>query len=281
LYDPGMTSAALIFLCGTHLPRCRHHVDKVFDGYYTLQYMEPGSRGGLHLEIGGREYGLKGRWFWSCHPGPRIRFWPADENAGGYWEHRYVAFRDGGAGLLARWATEGLFPIAPQRAPGHGYGRRFDALLKFLRRHDTWAQRRAVHALEGLLLELAEHRATTTAASDGAAPERSWLPEVLAELQTAGNAGNLLSVNYAAIADGLGISIETFRRQFRAAVGVSPHAYVVQSRVAAAKRLLAETHMPLKKVAVALGYHDVFFFSRQFRQVAGVTPGMYRRSVQG
>jgi AraC-like DNA-binding protein len=286
-----MADAPLIFLYATHVPHCRHHIDKVFQGYSTLQYMEPGSPGGVKLEIGNRHFGLKGRWFWSCYPGPRICFHPAPNpkrtqdsglrTGGGqasYWNHRYVAFRDSGAGLLARWAAEGLFPIAPQRAPGASFGKRVDALIRLVHRHDHWSQRRAVHALEGLLLELAEARAT---ADDPEVRQRPWLPAVLQKLETAGRAGAATLVNYDALAADLGISVETFRRQFRAAVGVSPHAYVVQARIAAAKKLLAETRLPLKSVAASMGYNDLFFFARQFRQTAGVTPGMYRRSVQG
>ncbi len=283
-----MADAPLIFLYATHIPRCRHHIDKVFQGYYTLQYMEPGSPGGVKLEIGNRHFGLKGRWFWSCYPGPRICFHPAEDPADpqhsspsaqhSFWNHRYVAFRDSGAGLLGRWSAEGLFPIAPQRAPAATFGKRFDALLRLVHRHDHWSQRRAVHALEGLLLELAEARAT---ADDPEVRQRPWLPAILQQLEEAGSAGASALVNYDALAAGLGISVETFRRQFRAAVGVSPHTYVVQARIAAAKKLLAETRLPLKTVAAHMGYNDLFFFARQFRNTAGVTPGMYRRSVQG
>jgi AraC-like DNA-binding protein len=273
-----MADAPLIFLYATHVPRCRHHIDKVFQGYYTLQYMEPGSPGGVKLEIGNRHFGLKGRWFWSCYPGPRICFHPADDPPAGFWEHRYVAFRDSGAGLLGRWSAEGLFPIAPQRAPAAGFGKRFDALLRLVHRHHHWSQRRAVHALEGLLLELAEARAT---ADDLEIRQRPWLPAILEKLDDAGRSGAATLVNYDALAASLGVSVETFRRQFRATVGVSPHTYVVRARIAAAKKLLAETRLPLKTVAAHMGYNDLFFFARQFRQTAGVTPGMYRRSVQG
>ena len=47
------------------------------------------------------------------------------------------------------------------------------------------------------------------------------------------------------------------------------------------RRLLGETNDPIKHVAQQLGYRDVYFFSRQFRQFAGVPPAMYRKSRQG
>jgi AraC-like DNA-binding protein len=44
--------------------------------------------------------------------------------------------------------------------------------------------------------------------------------------------------------------------------------------------LLTETDLPLKAVAERLGYDSVYFFARQFRQIAGVPPGVFRRSRQ-
>lgn len=35
--------------------------------------------------------------------------------------------------------------------------------------------------------------------------------------------------------------------------------------------------MSLKQIAESLGYTDVYFFHRQFKSVAGVTPGQWRK----
>src|SRR5687767_8361618 len=164
-----MAQADLTFLYGESVPRCRHHIDKHFVGYYTLQYM---SRGAVEVAIGGQRYQLKGRWFWSAWPGPRIRFHAAPGT--GYWRHRYLAFR---GPLVERWTRARLFPIEPQRPPGDvDYGARFDELLARSARTDKWGVLRAIHQLEGILLELAEARASDEAS------ERPWLDRSIERL---------------------------------------------------------------------------------------------------
>ena len=76
------------------------------------------------------------------------------------------------------------------------------------------------------------------------------------------------------------MSLPTLRRRFKSATGTTLHNYLLQTKIAHARRLLGETDLPLKTVAARLGYDNVYFFSRQFREIAGVPPGIYRRSRQ-
>ena len=89
------------------------------------------------------------------------------------------------------------------------------------------------------------------------------------------------AVNYDTLAEELGTSPATFRRRFKQATGSSPHEYLLHCRAAEARRLLGEGDLSIKEIADRLGYRDVYFFSRQFRQLTGVPPGAYRRSRQG
>ena len=76
------------------------------------------------------------------------------------------------------------------------------------------------------------------------------------------------------------MGLSTLRRRFRLAIGQSLHEWVLQRRLARARQLLGETNRPIKAIAAELGYNDVFFFSNQFRQHAGVSPAAYRKSRQ-
>ena len=262
-----MRAADLTFLYGESVPRCTHVIDKHFEGYNTLQYM---SGGAVELSIDGQRHALDGRWFWSAYPGPRIAFRAAPPAR--YWRHRYVAFR---GARVERWAAEGLFPVPPQPAPGdRDFGPRFDQLLDLAtaRGGEPCATLRAAHLLEEILIELAEARMAA-----GTRP--AWLKAAVAKLDVAarGEAG----VDYESVAEALGMTEVTFRRRFRAVMGVPPHEYVLRSRVAEARRLLGETDVPIKSIAQQLGYSDVYFFSRQFRKFAGVPPALFRRSRQG
>jgi AraC-like DNA-binding protein len=60
-------------------------------------------------------------------------------------------------------------------------------------------------------------------------------------------------------------------REFKKAIGVPPHAYLVQRRVDEARRLLLKGHAP-RLVAIEVGYSDQAHFSREFRRFYGVPP---------
>jgi AraC-like DNA-binding protein len=64
-------------------------------------------------------------------------------------------------------------------------------------------------------------------------------------------------------------------RVFRAAVGLPPHAYQIQLRVARAKELL-RAGMPIAAVAVEVGFVDQSHLTRHFKRLVGVPPGRYR-----
>jgi AraC-like DNA-binding protein len=65
---------------------------------------------------------------------------------------------------------------------------------------------------------------------------------------------------------------------FRREAGLPPHAYHVQVRVAAARRLLATGTSPVR-VAAETGFADQSHMIRHFRRALGVTPGEYVRST--
>jgi AraC-like DNA-binding protein len=63
-------------------------------------------------------------------------------------------------------------------------------------------------------------------------------------------------------------------RVFRDELGLPPHAYLTQQRVAHAKTLLARG-MPISQVAFEAGFVDQSHLTRHFKRQVGVTPGQY------
>jgi AraC family transcriptional regulator of arabinose operon len=53
--------------------------------------------------------------------------------------------------------------------------------------------------------------------------------------------------------------------------------FAIRQRVQRAQQLLRGSSMQISEIADALGYVDVYFFSRQFKQATGVSPSTYRR----
>ena len=74
-----------------------------------------------------------------------------------------------------------------------------------------------------------------------------------------------------------GLSPFHFARAFKQSVGKPPHAYQLGLRVERAKRLLAETDLPVTEIASLVGYEAPQTLARAFQRAMGVTPTAYRR----
>jgi AraC-like DNA-binding protein len=70
----------------------------------------------------------------------------------------------------------------------------------------------------------------------------------------------------------VGLSENHFRQRFRASVGASPRAFVLELRLHAARQLLAAGGQGVKQVAAAVGYRDALLLSRLYRRRWGVPP---------
>lgn len=91
-------------------------------------------------------------------------------------------------------------------------------------------------------------------------------------------AGALDDAGLAGLAARLGITDRHLRRIFHAAFGVTPVAYAQTQRLLLAKRLLADTRLPITEVALAAGFGSLRRFNDLFQQRYGLTPGELRRA---
>ena len=80
-----------------------------------------------------------------------------------------------------------------------------------------------------------------------------------------------------ALAKRTGLSRSQFARHLTTATGLSPEQFLISARIDRAKYLLRETDLTISQIADALGYRDVFYFSRQFARRAGTTASRYRK----
>ena len=78
-----------------------------------------------------------------------------------------------------------------------------------------------------------------------------------------------------------GVSAFHFLRMFSAALGVTPHQYLVRCRLRRAAHMLAHDASSVTDVALTVGFNDVSNFVRTFHRAAGVSPGGFRRAARG
>jgi len=72
-----------------------------------------------------------------------------------------------------------------------------------------------------------------------------------------------------------------FLRLFSSVLGVTPHQYLVRSRLRHAARLLADDDIAVTDVAYDVGFGDLSNFVRTFHRAAGVSPTKFRQASKG
>ena len=107
-------------------------------------------------------------------------------------------------------------------------------------------------------------------------------PEELANLAHLRRARDLMDREYARpldvaeLARAALMSTAHFSRQFRAAYGETPYAYLMTRRIERAKALLRSGEVSVTEVCAAVGCSSLGSFSARFTQLAGETPTAYR-----
>jgi AraC-like DNA-binding protein len=70
-----------------------------------------------------------------------------------------------------------------------------------------------------------------------------------------------------------------FLRTFRAVVGMTPHQFVLRTRLHRAAAQLRRSNDDISTIALANGFNDLSTFNRRFRRVTGKTPTAYRAAA--
>ncbi|HYE70487.1 MAG TPA: AraC family transcriptional regulator [Aquabacterium sp.] len=83
------------------------------------------------------------------------------------------------------------------------------------------------------------------------------------------------------LATAAGVSRFHFLRLFKNSFGVTPHRFVMDQRIAAARHLLDETALPLAQIAATTGFSSQSHLCTAMRRQLGSTPGQWRRRSGG
>ena len=104
----------------------------------------------------------------------------------------------------------------------------------------------------------------------GTAPTRAWALERIREPLT-----------LADLAAHAVMSVRTFTRRFREETGLSPARWLTAQRVAAARRLLESTDLPVERIAADTGFGTTASLRQHLHAAIGVAPLAYRRTYRG
>ena len=102
--------------------------------------------------------------------------------------------------------------------------------------------------------------------SDSLAPVLTWVLAHLAEPHTASS-----------LARRAMMSDRTFARRFSAETGTTPHRWLTQQRILAARSLLEESDLGVEQIATRVGFNSAVVMREHFRREIGLAPVDYRR----
>jgi AraC-like DNA-binding protein len=249
---------SLQLLHSSYQPDCKAIVDKYFENYYTLQLITSGE---LFLSYDKRECLIKAPCFFSCYPGVHIRF-HRDPNSKLKWEHYHIAFS---GEKVQEWIRSGLFFFGEKElATIDGYLENMQKIIAIFKEAKPWATERVSARIESLLADLAhdyQHKV-----------KPPWLQTCIENIQVHS------PPDYQVLSKKCHLSLSHLRKMFKSMMGVSLHNYWIDLRLRHACKMIMDSRLSLEGIALDLGYSDVSFFSRQFKQCYGVSPKDYRKS---
>src|SRR6202035_5374388 len=88
------------------------------------------------------------------------------------------------------------------------------------------------------------------------------------------------SVALKEVARECGISVDYFSHAFRRTLGVAPHKWLIEQRVALSKEKLRDDGLSLSDVATECGFSDRSHLARHFQRIVGVSPGAWRQPLK-
>jgi AraC-like DNA-binding protein len=112
--------------------------------------------------------------------------------------------------------------------------------------------------------------------------DRSTAPPYVAQLKSI-LVRNLHDVDFdtGAAMRQLPVSPNHLRRAFVKSTGKTPLQFLIDMRINEARMLLAMGGYEVKEVAMRCGFNDPYYFSRMFKQTAGVSPTQFAMKTMG
>ena len=234
-------------------------------------------RGAETFECNGESYPFRPGCITIAKPHDRHRFSGRTKNASKYWMFLSLASADTWLGLASKDASCLIRRI--RRLPhllydeSGGFRRCFTSAMQFVQNphlKDAESKIRLNHLVQGLILALlsasqGEQHTTSLEKIEAIIDSIRTHPERDYPLD------NLIAQCH--------LSPSNLLRKFKSITGFPPHAFLLNCKIEAAKKMLRR-EAKISKVAKALGFATARHFISQFKSHTGTTPAQYRKSLQ-
>jgi AraC family transcriptional regulator len=178
-----------------------------------------------------------------------------------------------------RWVAARDLGMEAPELPPHGQSRGFAAVAQAIAYEVAAGNPGGMVTMDAYAMLAALYVLRSFGAAAPAVPASGLPTGSLARVREYVEENLAEDLRLAELADVAHLSPYHFARCFRAATGRSPHQYVLDRRVEAARRALATRSVPIGPLARAVGFAGAGHLSRHFRARLGVTPGEYARST--
>lgn len=218
-----------------------------------------GLRGSGSFRDGVKEYTLKENQVWYYPPGSIHDFLPKSSA----FDYRWLAIEGRSAGRLFEdlGIRPGLSPAGP--CPEH----LFSSIMLDARSHEREHHFRALATALSILTKIAAGDTKTLSPESPSSAAKAIIDENF------GDPG----LNVESIAEVLHMHRVSLSRVFARDHRTPISNYLISCRIRHAMRLLHETDLRLKEVALSSGFKNAEYFSRVFLQTVGMPPGVFRK----
>lgn len=247
-----------------HLPGRTLQREKAVFQYWAIVLITGGA-GHYRVDGGESQRVTAGSWF-CLYPGAQFDYGP---DPGGSWDEYYFTAE---GERVEEWLRDWLFPAGRVHhlLINEVLLQRMENLLRLVESGAPDNLDRAAIQLEQLAYEIA-------AGDEGREADRRehFAQTVIEDIQSRLHLPPTVSDTAARHH----VSVSTLRRIVYEYTGYPFNEFVHRLRTAEAGHILLNTDLSVKEVGERLGYRDMFYFSRVFKRITGVSPREYRSRV--
>ena len=244
---------------GITFPSPNYHIQRTGSRYFILEYIVSGKG---HLKVDGKKFALKANDAYLLEPGSSHEYYSDKEDPfKKYWINfnSEIFFN-----IFNEYDLKQIYVF-----PDTDISEEMENLFKLeeISLYNDHIYREASAYLFSIFMKLASKNQIKEESSVIA-------QQILAELDLAIDS----SISIDEICNKLFISRSKLIREFKKHYNITPHAYLMDRKIAFSKMLLQNTNHSIKSISNHLGFADEHYFSNVFRKKTNMTPSEYRKS---